>query len=51
MNEISGDHLAAVRRDGAYVVAVREPSEYIEGHVPGARLVPPDLVRARPRLW
>jgi rhodanese-related sulfurtransferase len=32
--------LAAARADGAMVVDVREPWEYEQGHVPGARLHP-----------
>lgn len=32
--------LAAAHRDGAFVIDVREPNEYVEGHVPGAQLVP-----------
>lgn len=31
---------AAAHRDGAVVVDVREPVEYLGGHVPGATLVP-----------
>ena len=31
---------AARRADGATVIDVREPGEYVSGHVPGARLVP-----------
>ena len=31
---------AARRADGALVIDVREPMEYVQGHVPGARLVP-----------
>jgi rhodanese-related sulfurtransferase len=31
---------AARRADGAVVIDVREPMEYVQGHVPGARLVP-----------
>lgn len=32
--------LAAAHSDGAFVIDVREPTEYVEGHVPGALLVP-----------
>ncbi len=32
--------LAAARADGALVIDVREPHEYVAGHVPGSRLVP-----------
>jgi rhodanese-related sulfurtransferase len=31
---------AARHADGAYVIDVREPMEYLAGHVPGAELVP-----------
>lgn len=40
VREIDPLSLAAARRDGAVVVDVREPHEYVEGHVPCARLVP-----------
>ena len=31
---------AAAHADGAFVIDVREPHEYVAGHVPGARLMP-----------
>lgn len=31
---------AAAVADGASVLDVREPEEYVDGHIPGARLVP-----------
>ena len=34
------DELAAAAADGAAVVDVREPGEYVGGHVPGAVLMP-----------
>ncbi|MCL3860790.1 rhodanese-like domain-containing protein [Actinotalea sp. K2] len=40
MTEVSIDQLRAARADGAVVVDVREPGEYVQGHVPGARLIP-----------
>ena len=40
MREIDQRTFAAAHRDGALVIDVREPSEYVEGHVPGARLMP-----------
>ncbi|MEV5693012.1 rhodanese-like domain-containing protein [Micromonospora globbae] len=56
MREVNLTDFAAAHADGAVVVDVREPFEYIEGHVPGARLVPlaqlptalGDLPRNRP---
>lgn len=38
--EIDIDQLATVVRDGAVLIDVREPMEYVNGHVPGAELVP-----------
>lgn len=32
--------LAAASADGAVVLDVREPHEYVAGHIPGARLIP-----------
>jgi len=57
VREIDTPALAAAARDGALVVDVREPHEYVEGHVPCARLLPvgalgrhaPDLRRAAHR--
>ncbi|GLY06438.1 rhodanese-like domain-containing protein [Actinoplanes sp. NBRC 101535] len=40
MREIDQRTFAAAHGDGALVIDVREPSEYVEGHVPGARLIP-----------
>lgn len=40
MREIDQRTFAAAHRDGALVIDVREPFEYVEGHVPGARLMP-----------
>ena len=34
--EIDLTAFAATQSDGAFVVDVREPGEYVEGHVPGA---------------
>ena len=39
-SEITVDELAAAVQQGATVVDVREPSEYVRGHVPGAVLMP-----------
>ncbi|KQQ41411.1 rhodanese-like domain-containing protein [Nocardioides sp. Leaf307] len=40
MRQIDIDQLAAAIDDGAVVVDVREPGEYAEGRVPGARNIP-----------
>lgn len=40
MSEVGLDHFAAAHADGATVIDVREPREYLAGHVPGARLIP-----------
>ena len=44
---VSIDEFAAARADGSPVVDVREPHEYVDGHVPGARLVPMGELPAR----
>lgn len=38
--EVDLQALVAAHRDGAFVVDVREPEEYVGGHVPGAVLIP-----------
>ena len=38
--EINIDQLAGAVTDGAAVIDVREPGEYLAGHVPGAVLIP-----------
>jgi rhodanese-related sulfurtransferase len=40
MREIDIQQFASVLADGGNVIDVREPGEYVAGHVPGARLVP-----------
>jgi rhodanese-related sulfurtransferase len=40
MSEVSLDGFAAAHADGATVIDVREPGEYVGGHVPGALLMP-----------
>lgn len=40
MSEVALDSFAAAHADGATVIDVREPGEYVGGHVPGAVLVP-----------
>ena len=47
MQEISIDQFAAAASTGAFVLDVREPAEYVRGHVPGAVLVPLGDVPAR----
>lgn len=47
MSEVSIDELAAARLHGAVVVDVREPQEYVGGHVPGAVLLPMSQLGAR----
>jgi rhodanese-related sulfurtransferase len=42
--EIDVQQLAALREEGAALIDVRQPEEYEEFHVPGARLIPlPEL--------
>jgi rhodanese-related sulfurtransferase len=45
--EIDLQAFAAAHADGAFVLDVREPAEYVEGHVPGTRLIPLAQVLAR----
>ncbi|MEV0267891.1 rhodanese-like domain-containing protein [Hamadaea sp. NPDC050747] len=40
MREIDQVSFAAAHAEGAAVVDVREPDEYLAGHVPGARPIP-----------
>lgn len=40
MKEIGVEDLATVLATGAHLVDVREPDEYVAGHVPGAVSVP-----------
>ena len=39
-HEVDIHTFAAAHADGAVVIDVREPYEYLSGHVPGARLMP-----------
>jgi rhodanese-related sulfurtransferase len=47
IREVDVQEFAAAHRRGALVVDVREPSEYVDGHVPGAQLVPLGSLTAR----
>lgn len=40
MREVDIDQFAQAYADGATVIDVREVREYVEGHVPGATLIP-----------
>lgn len=40
MREVNLAAFTAAHAAGAVVIDVREPSEYVAGHVPGARLMP-----------
>jgi rhodanese-related sulfurtransferase len=40
MREVDLAVFAAAHTTGAVVIDVREPEEYVAGHVPGARLMP-----------
>lgn len=40
MREVDIDRFAEAHAEGAKVVDVREAREYVEGHVPGAELIP-----------
>lgn len=40
MREVDQSTFVAAHGDGAVVIDVREPDEYVAGHVPGADLMP-----------
>ena len=40
MQEIDLDSFATAHAAGGFVIDIREPDEYVDGHVPGARLMP-----------
>lgn len=44
VQEVDVHTFAAAHADGALVIDVREPYEYVSGHVPGARLMPLDVL-------
>lgn len=46
-SEVGLDEVARSDDSGALVVDVREPSEFVTGHLPGARLIPSGQVRER----
>ncbi len=45
--EITVDRLAREQSGGATVVDVREPNEYVTGHVPGTTLIPRGQLSSR----
>ncbi|MDO8107718.1 rhodanese-like domain-containing protein [Isoptericola sp. b441] len=47
MQEIDLETFARAHAAGAYVLDVREPGEYVSGHVPGAVLMPVGAVADR----
>ncbi|GAB2743027.1 rhodanese-like domain-containing protein [Nocardioides pakistanensis] len=47
MREVSIQAFASARADGAVTIDVREPAEYLAGHVPGVRLMPMSEVLGR----
>lgn len=47
MREVDLDTFAQAHADGALVIDVREPMEYVSGHVPGAQLLPMGHVPSR----
>ena len=47
MSEVSLDAFTAAHADGACVIDVREPGEYVGGHVPGAVLMPMGQLSSR----
>lgn len=44
---IEVEEFALRHQDGCFVIDVRQPHEYVRGHVPGARSVPLTELRAR----
>lgn len=46
-NNVTPEQVQAKQRQGALVLDVREPSEWREGHIPGAMLMPLGTLGAR----
>lgn len=47
MREIDIDQVASALESGACVIDVREPAEYVAGHVPGALSIPMGRLTSR----
>lgn len=47
MREVPLAAFSAARADGAFTLDIREPSEYLAGHIPGVTLIPMDEVLDR----
>ena len=45
--QVTAQEAAALREQGAFVLDVRQASEWVDGHVPGATLIPLDQLPAR----
>jgi len=45
--QVTPQEAAALRNQGAFVLDVRQASEWVDGHVPGATLIPLDQLPAR----
>ncbi len=45
--QVTPQEAAALRDQGAFVLDVRQASEWVDGHVPGATLIPLDQLPAR----
>jgi rhodanese-related sulfurtransferase len=45
--QVTPQEAAALRERGAFVLDVRQASEWVDGHVPGATLIPLDQLPAR----
>lgn len=47
MREVTLDDFEKAHSDGAVVIDVREPMEYVAGHVPGAKAMPMSQLASR----